>query len=262
MQNPFFSIIITTHCRPKLLSRAIESITAQTFDDTEIIVVSDSEDKLTFDVAKNELRTKDVFIRRAGAPGPARSRNIGLELARGKVCLMLDDDDSFTIDFLEKLRAHIAATQSDVFYFNFEYITESRLEDPPKVVERSRQYTDRQALDDIMISNFIPNNAIAMSASVANRFRFDETLRSHEDWDFLVAMMYAGCKFTHLPIFGPCVHLDPNSSQRNKSASDEGNRRFDYLHIYRRWPAIASDLRERRYNMLKQIGFDVPSAFL
>jgi len=47
----------------------------------------------------------------------------------------------------------------------------------------------------------------------------EETVRSLEDWDFLVAMMQGGCKFTHIPLFGVSVHQDSNSDQRNETAA-------------------------------------------
>jgi hypothetical protein len=86
----------------------------------------------------------------------------------------------------------------------------------------------------------------------------EETLRSLEDWDFLVAMMQGGCKFTHIPLFGVSVHQDSNSDQRNETAKTAGHMRLDGLQIYRRWPAITAEQRERRerrYNILKSLGF-------
>lgn len=262
MPNPFFSIIIATHSRPLLLARSLQSVTCQQFDDYEIIVVSDDGNHHTYDVVKQNLRRRDVFVKRNGTPGPARSRNIGLELSQGDFCLMLDDDDSYGPTFLGELHSHITALQSEVFYFNYEIVTESRAENPPKIIDRSPQYTNKGSLDDIMLANFIPNNAVSISAAVAKRFRFDERLRSHEDWDFLVAMRHGGCRFTHIPILGVSVHKDRNSDQRNEAAAIAGHRGHDFFQIYRRWPAITAEQRERRHTILKSLGHDIPSSHL
>jgi len=219
MACAFFSIIITTHSRPHLLSRSLQSVTCQQFDDYEIIVVSDDDNRDTYDVVKQNLRKQDIFIKRNGDPGPARSRNIALSLSQGNFCLMLDDDDSYGPKLLEQLHAHITALQGDVFYFDYDLVSESRSEAPPKVKERSARSTNNESPENLIFYNFIPNNAVAISASAAKRFRFEETLRSLEDWDFLVAMLQGGCKFTHIPLFGVSVHQDSNSDQRNETAA-------------------------------------------
>jgi glycosyltransferase involved in cell wall biosynthesis len=198
MALPFFSIIIATHSRPALLERALQSVTRQGFDDCEIIVVSDDSNRETYETAGNNLRDTDIFIKRNGAQGPARSRNIGLELSRGRFCLFLDDDDSHREGFLAALHSRIQSLHGDVFYFDFESVVESRVESPPTRVKETRHHLNGQQVDTLMVSNFINNCAFAMSGALARRFRLDETLRSHEDWDFLVGLMSAGCTlYTH-----------------------------------------------------------------
>lgn len=262
MPNPFFSIIIATHSRPSLLTRSLRSVTCQQFDNFEIIVVSDDNNHEAYDVVQKNLRSQDIFIKRNGTPGPAISRNIGLALSQGNFCLMLDDDDSYQPQFLEELHFHVTASQSDVYYFNYEAIEESRLENPPMILSRSPRYTNVDSLESIMLYNFIPNNALAISAAVAKRFRFEETLRSHEDWDFLVAMMHGGCKFTYIPIGGVSVHQDRDSVQRNEAAKKLTDWPIDWLQIYRRWPANTIEQRERRHIILKNLGLDIPSSYL
>lgn len=257
---PFFSIIIVTHSRPSLLTRSLGSVICQKFDSYEIIVVSDDDNRDTYDVAKKYLRKQDVFLKRNGHPGPARSRNMGLALSQGNFCLMLDDDDSYEPMFLQKLHVHITALQSDVFYFDYEAVEESRLESPPKITGRSPRLTNAESLESIMFYNFIPSNAFAISAAVAKHYRFDETLRSHEDWDFLVAMLHGGCTFTHIPISGVSVHIDTSSVHRNLDTKE--SRPLDFLQIYRRWPAVTEKQRERRHNVLKEGGYDISPSYL
>ena len=76
-----WSVIITTHQRPALLERALRSIRAQCSADVTTIVIADDHAAETRAAALHHLGPVDVFIARGGAPGPARSRNLGLALA-------------------------------------------------------------------------------------------------------------------------------------------------------------------------------------
>src|ERR1700733_11200218 len=87
MSAPFFSVVIATHGRANLLLRSIRSLICQPFDDYEIIVVSDEGSDATYDVARENLRAQDVFVKRNGNSGPARSRNIGIDMSRGRYLL-------------------------------------------------------------------------------------------------------------------------------------------------------------------------------
>ena len=69
----------------------------------EIIVVSDCIDEDTDQVCRIHLSPHDTYIRRSGQAGPAISRNLALDIAKGKVILFLDDDDAWQDNFIEML---------------------------------------------------------------------------------------------------------------------------------------------------------------
>src|SRR5438270_13713059 len=100
MSSPAFSVIVTTHQRPALLERALESLKTQTFRDFETVVVSDEPSEATHAVAGRLLNERDVYLRRRGTPGPGPSRNAGLRHASGAYVFFLDDDDSFAPELL------------------------------------------------------------------------------------------------------------------------------------------------------------------
>jgi glycosyltransferase involved in cell wall biosynthesis len=102
MRSPFFSIIIATYQRPKLLRRAVQSIRTNTFSDVELIIVSHDNDLTTLIEINDLLQDADHFIKRPGRPiGPAESRNVGIEKSQGHYILFLDDDDTLASDYLE-----------------------------------------------------------------------------------------------------------------------------------------------------------------
>jgi len=89
MSEILLSIIITTHNRPKLLPRAIESALSQTVENLEVIVVDDCSAQ-PIDLSEHS-RLKVVQLKKNS--GVSTARNIGAEVARGRWIAFLDDDD-------------------------------------------------------------------------------------------------------------------------------------------------------------------------
>lgn len=92
--RPFFSIIIPTYNRSKIVGRAIRSVINQEFSNWELIVIDDGgSDDTEFIV----MGFKDPRIRyhRQENKGPSSARNEGIRLAKGLFIGFLDDDDEF-----------------------------------------------------------------------------------------------------------------------------------------------------------------------
>ncbi|MCR5485070.1 MAG: glycosyltransferase [Clostridiales bacterium] len=95
------SVIIPTHKRPHFLSRAVDSVLAQTYGNVEIVVVDDnapdSDDRRrTVNVMKqykNIRRVIYVLNDRSLGGGPARNK--GIEASTGSYITFLDDDDVY-----------------------------------------------------------------------------------------------------------------------------------------------------------------------
>ncbi len=111
---PFFSIILPTLDRWKLLVKAIHSVKEQTFDDWELIVVDDGSRDGTYDFATTEFwddqRCRYHFTTNRGLP---MARNIGLMIGRGKYYTFLDSDDEYLPNHLE-LRAEYLKQHPEV----------------------------------------------------------------------------------------------------------------------------------------------------
>jgi glycosyltransferase involved in cell wall biosynthesis len=96
---PTFSIIVPTRNRPDTLGRALESITAQTFGDYEVLVVDDGsveEAAAAIRALVEACGSRFEVVRRAPGSarhGPNAARNAGIRRARGTWVGFLDDDD-------------------------------------------------------------------------------------------------------------------------------------------------------------------------
>ena len=101
---PSVSVIIPTHNRAKLLSRAVKSVLLQTYKDIEVIVVDDASDDATLEVVE-EMISEDKRIRciqLKTSLGGGGARNIGIKNALGNYISFLDDDDEWLPQKLER----------------------------------------------------------------------------------------------------------------------------------------------------------------
>ena len=101
--NKKVSVIVPTYNAEKYLSRSIDSIINQSYDNLEIIIIDDASTDKSKDIIKkyasidNRIRTFYSEINQ----GVSRSRNIGLKSFSGDYVVFLDADDFITKDAIK-----------------------------------------------------------------------------------------------------------------------------------------------------------------
>ena len=117
MNNPFFSIILPTYNRDKLISKAIQSVINQTFANWELIIVDDG----STDNTRNTIETfDDKRIKYLYQENQERSiaRNTGINNSNGQYICFLDSDDYYLENHLQSLYDEISFQNFPVsFYF-------------------------------------------------------------------------------------------------------------------------------------------------
>ena len=111
-----FSIIIPAYNSAGYIRKALDSVKAQSFKDYELIVVCDSCDDDTEQIAKEYgAVTEAVNFHADGL-----TRNRGIELARGDWVLFMDDDDWWLHEFVFQQIADMAGRHGeDILLFSF-----------------------------------------------------------------------------------------------------------------------------------------------
>jgi glycosyltransferase involved in cell wall biosynthesis len=101
MSEPLVSVIVPTSNRLAFLKQAIASVRTQSFPDWELIV---SDNGSTDGTVEWLAEQDDVILLTAPTPtGAAPARNMGIEIARGRLLAFLDDDDIWLPTTLESL---------------------------------------------------------------------------------------------------------------------------------------------------------------
>lgn len=99
---PEVSVVIVTYNHGKYIAQAIQSVLEQTFQDFEIIVFDDGSADNTREIVSSfsDKRIKYFYQPNSGLPACGRNRGIGLSM--GKYISLLDGDDFWCKEKLEK----------------------------------------------------------------------------------------------------------------------------------------------------------------
>ena len=118
------SVIIPTFKTAKYLPKCIDSVLNQTFQDFEIILVSDgpAEDDAICD--KYAKKDKRITVLKNIGKGLGGARNAGLDIAKGTFVLFVDSDDTICPEMLEKVVAAMENHSVDMVHCGTDIIYE------------------------------------------------------------------------------------------------------------------------------------------
>ncbi len=169
------------------ISRAVDSVLAQTLQDFELLVVDDGSTDNTRDVLASYGGRICVLTKTNG--GPAAARNHGLRHARGRYVAFLDADDHWRPGKLER-QVHLLDCRLEIGFCS----TATAIVD--SAGEPAGDWPCCRACDPLPDTLFVHGAAISGSTSgvLARRTLleelggFDETLRGFEDPDLWIRM--------------------------------------------------------------------------
>jgi glycosyltransferase involved in cell wall biosynthesis len=197
--NPFFSIIIPLYNREKTISRAIESILNQTFQDFEIIVVDDcSTDRSSEKV--HELKGFDSrikYIKNEINQERCISRNKGIQITLGKYICFLDSDDYHLPIHLETFYHKILEEKEPkAFLFTSAW---NETEDGIRL-ERDCPEIGTMNLYHFFLNYTVNPQRWCVERSVATSILFDPEIVICEDLDFSLRTVKAGIQIIQIPL--------------------------------------------------------------
>jgi len=184
--GPPISVILATRDRPEPLPKAIASVLAQRYPRWQLVVVDDGDTG----AVEATLAGLDADERIVAVEGPRRglaaARNAGLGRASGEVVCYLDDDNLMHPDWLHAV-AYLFAARDDVEVAYGVTLIEHRL--PGDLDEEwwPSHWQLPWSRETLLERNITDAGAIAHRRGLADA-RFDEELRTGEDWDLLLRL--------------------------------------------------------------------------
>ena len=188
--NPLVSVVMPAYNAERFIAKAIESVLNQTIQDFELIVVDDCSKDATASIAEEyaardsrvKLLKNEQNLRVAG------TRNRALEVCRGEYVALLDSDDIWYPDKLEKQIALAKKENADIVYCSYALIDE--------MGEKSRNdfiVPDKTDFEHLLQSNVIGCSTVMITGEIARNYRFSETW-FHEDFVLWLRLLQEGKK--------------------------------------------------------------------
>ena len=182
---PRVSVIVPTYNRARDVDRCLRSLVTQTLTDFEVIVCDDGSTDGTEQVVERYREHLNLtFHWSENFGGPARPRNIGLQLARGKYVAFLDSDDWWQPRKLERSLSRLESG-ADVVYHDLYRVQSTRRRRYWRRV-RTRQLKSPVFSDLLHGGNTLPNSSVVARRELLLRvggFSEDRTLIAWEDYD-------------------------------------------------------------------------------
>ena len=196
--SPFYSVIIPSYNRSRLIEPTIKSIFEQSCQDFEVIVVDD----FSSDIAElealllsfNDKRIK-LFKHDENKNGAA-ARNTGIAHASGQYITFLDSDDTWPKNRLSIIKKEIQQDkdrQSSIFYgqVDFKFPDETT-----GVIKPTIAIKDLSVADYLFVQNgLMQTSTITCHKDVAKSVLFDERFIRHQDYDFCLRAQAMGYQF-------------------------------------------------------------------
>jgi glycosyltransferase involved in cell wall biosynthesis len=201
LQSNKVSVVITTVGHPGL-ARAVHSALSQTLPPLQVIVVDDrvASETPDLDLALSDPR---VVVTRTFGGGANHARNRGIHLASGEVIALLDDDDFWFANKLERQLTTLLGSQE----LDRTLVTCQAYMESARAIYPKRPFADGDLADylfcrhfpHIRFDSFVQTSSLMFARSLALRLPFREGLSSHQDWDWLLSLRAASVSFVTLP---------------------------------------------------------------
>jgi glycosyltransferase involved in cell wall biosynthesis len=201
------SVIIPAYNAAANLRRALDSALAQTMSDLEVIIVDDASADTTLEMA-GQIAAQDPRVRvlhNERNAGPSVSRNRAIVAARGEWIAILDADDSWFPERLERMLA--GAGNADVVSDDLYIVRDSLLKPEEPVLWSMLQkegftVTQPRRLDRLDLVRYelsLLQPIIRRSFLRQHGLTYEPTLRRAEDFYLYFEMLAAGAQWLQLP---------------------------------------------------------------
>jgi Glycosyl transferase family 2 len=180
--TPQVSVIVPVRNGARWLREAIESVTAQTFQDFELLIVDDGSTDATPRIL-SELAVRDdrVVIIHQGALGLATALNRGVAEARGSLIARLDADDKALPERLDRQVRHLNMHHDIGLLGSWAQL----IDDSSKSIGQLKPETDPDRLAGILTrTNPLVHSSVMLRTEIARRLGgYRSFFQAAEDYD-------------------------------------------------------------------------------
>ncbi|OUZ07292.1 hypothetical protein BHE97_17480 [Aeromicrobium sp. PE09-221] len=248
-QTPQVSIVVRTKDRPALLRRALRSITAQTFERWEAVIVNDGGDPTAVDLAIRELpehhRQRVSALHSKTSRGRWVSANAGVLATSAPFLVLHDDDDTWDPEFLNLAVDYLDThPERDGIVSRIEIVWEEEQDGQLVATDRTMfqgQLSEPMLGDELLLNRFVPIGFLYRRSLHEELGLYDDQLPVVGDWDFNLKVLTRG----PLEYLGDTPYAYWHQRRGHSGAS--GNSVIAASGDHKRFDALVRDQALRRY---------------
>ena len=184
------SAIIPAHNCENYIKSTIQSVLKQSHANLEILVIDDCSTDNTLQIVTDFAKTDNriqVFQNEKNL-GVAKTRNRGFELAAGKFIALLDGDDIWEPDKLQKQIALLEKTDCEFCYTSYSYINAAGAQ-----IGSAHIVPESCAFLDLLKENFICCSSVVLKKKLVEKHKMSSDY-FHEDFVFWLELLQNGYK--------------------------------------------------------------------
>jgi glycosyltransferase involved in cell wall biosynthesis len=183
IENPLFSIVVPTYNRADLISKTLKTLSSQSLNDWEIIIVDDGSTDNTESIIQEYINNDNIKYFFRNNSERAAARNFGASIARGQYVNFFDSDDWALPHYLEIARKLIHERNSpNWFLVNYEIVNSSGVLMKPKlefefefeIINLQLKYGNLLSCSSVFINREI---------FIQHKFNEDRDLSASEDYE-------------------------------------------------------------------------------
>jgi glycosyltransferase involved in cell wall biosynthesis len=215
---PKISIVMPAYNAEKYLEESINSILGQTFKDFEFIIIDDASTDNSSRILQR-FKRKDkriILLKNKKNQGVARTRNIGMKIAKGRYIATFDADDISLSNRLE-IQYNFLEHHPDIFLTGGSAIIID--ENGTKIGIFKKFNNPKKLKKKLLKSNPIVNSSVMFrnTGNVYYRDKFDGA----DEYDLFLRLLSERKKLTNLEAFLVKYRITPGSISLKKRAKQE-----------------------------------------
>lgn len=220
MKKPLVSVVIPTYNRLLCLGELMESLSQQTVQDFEVIIVNDGGESVE-PVKELYPELHIMIINMEENLRHVHARNRGIVKANGEYIMLIDDDDLLVPFHMEMMVNEIGEDDliySDVEIINFEEINGVRVP-----INRHLFAYEFDLLAMRRFSTFVSSGCLYRKEIHQALGMFDPNVHNYWDWDFFLRVA-ENHRIKRIPAAG--VLYDFSEANDNQSKNLSSSRKF------------------------------------
>lgn len=281
MNVPKVSVVVATYRRFDELKRALDSLSAQSYGDYEVVLVDDNADEAWNNIVEElvkefQSKNSDIclkYIKLEDNLGSAKARNVGIDAATGEFVTFLDDDDLYLPKKIEKQVAFMLDKNADYC------VTDLCLfNDKDRMIEnKTRQYIKSYSVEDLkkyhLMYHITGTDTMMFRRAYLQRIGGFEPIDVGDEFYLMYKAIENGGQFAYMPgcDVKAYVHTGEGGLSSGQGKIDGENRLYEFKkeHFFELDRRNIRHIRMRHYAVLafaglrsRQAGIVVKNGFL